>query len=734
MAQGDYLGALDAFTDVVAEARDRNHRHDQGSALLNLGDVHFRLGNLVNARAALDEARVHFEAVKDLAGAGRAWQAVALSDLVADRFTTSEEEYRRSAAICGTAGDRECVAAAVAGLAFAQTAQEKFKEGIASYTSAIEAFTALNRREQAARARVGLVQALLGAETFDAAVAVAERARTDAVALKNDDVLWRALTAQASGLRRLRQRDKAIAAATDAVAAVGRLVDVARNRPSAPVPRDSSAAFATLALLQAEAGDAAAAFDTVERMRAHDLRMTLAPGERDISRGMTDEEREEERAASVELVALHAQLTREQTLPKPDARRIEALQKRVDGGDREAHRPAGTAVRAPARSPGVAGPGPARDACRRGPRAARRQGASRPARRRRRHAAGVVRAPSGQRRHRHLAVRGLQPPDDRHARRQPPESGIARRRADVDHARQRADPRPRRRVCRRDARDRRSARSPVAGAVRSAADRDGLRRRHLFGRLCAVAHGHRQREHATADELARVARPRFGRRGGVSGVAAGGARRPRPHGAGLDAQDARTTAARNCRCVAAAIDVEHSLVLSPEDASEALVRERLRFAERIHIAAPFRINAASPLFSPLMLAPDAASDGTLEPRELMNLSLEARVTILSDGGAMSKRDSADEVASVAWAWRAAGVPMLMLPRWPSAPEASRAFLTALHERLRAGDSPETALHAARTRLRESGLPVSAWAAWLAVTTLAKRLKGSIRNLRNPISS
>jgi hypothetical protein len=117
-----------------------------------------------------------------------------------------------------------------------------------------------------------------------------------------------------------------------------------------------------------------------------------------------------------------------------------------------------------------------------------------------------------------------------------------------------------------------------------------------------------------------------------------------------------------------------------------------------------------------MLVPDAANDGTLEPRELMNLPLEARVAIFSDGGAMSKRDSADEVASVAWAWRAAGVPMLILPRWPSTPEASRTFLAALHERLRAGDPAETALNAARTRLRESGAPVSAWAAWLAVTT------------------
>ena len=58
-------------------------------------------------------------------------QALALVDLVASRFTLAEDEYRKSSDSCRAAGDDECVAGAVAGLAFAETAQEKFAEGIA---------------------------------------------------------------------------------------------------------------------------------------------------------------------------------------------------------------------------------------------------------------------------------------------------------------------------------------------------------------------------------------------------------------------------------------------------------------------------------------------------------------------------------------------------------------------------------------------------------------------------
>ena len=325
MAQGNYRAALDALNGVLAEGRARNDRNDQGAALLSIGDVLFRLGNLDGARSALVESRAHFEAVKHLSHAGRAWQGLALVDLVASRFTLAEDEYRKSSDSCAVAGDLECVAAAAAGLAFAQTAQDKFTEGIASYKKAIEGFTSLKRPEPAARAEIGLSRALAGSGAYAAALDAASHARGVAAGLPNDDVLWRALVAEAEALRHLRDRPKAIAAATEAVAAVDRLLEIAKIRPSAPVARDTSSAFATLALLQAEDGDAAAAFESAERMRAHDLRVLLAPGERDISRGMTDAERETERALVGDLVSLHAQLTRERGLPKPDSVRIARL-------------------------------------------------------------------------------------------------------------------------------------------------------------------------------------------------------------------------------------------------------------------------------------------------------------------------------------------------------------------------------------------------------------------------
>ena len=711
LAQGNYRAALDALGGVLAEGKARNDRNDQGAALLSIGDVHFRLGNLDNARAALVESRAHFEAVKHPSHAGRAWQGLALVDLVAGRFTLSEDEYRKSIESCTIGGDQECAASAVAGLAFAQTAQEKFQEGIASYKKAIEAFTGLKRSEQAARAEIGLSRALAGSGAHAAALEAAGHARRGAEALMNDDVLWRAQVAEAEALRRLRDRPQAIAAATAAVAAVDRLLEIAKVRPSAPVARDSSSAFAMLALLQAEDGDAAAAFESAERMRAHDLRLLLAPGERDIFRGMTDREREEEKALTGELVSLHAQLSRERGLPKPDAGRIT----RLEGAIAEATEKRTAQQRAL-----------------------------------------FERLPALR------TWRGLMPAATRaDLDRLLPDAAtllvefvigddtllviLARRGEDGVRFSTQFEPASRRAIAERAAKLQQpeTLRDPAAWRTAALELIPGLSA--TFGsatRAIVIPHEVLWRvpfealpteSGYLADTTSIVYAPsvtalvrtppaplrdRSAHR--LVSVAA-------PELTPEVIEDIARTAPGWAIRIGAAAEKEASAIaggaepdrvqsLAGAAATEAALGERLPQADVIHLAAPFRVNGASPLFSPMLLAVDAANDGALEAREVMNLDLHAGVAVLSDGAAMTMRDAADEVGAVAWAWRAAGVPAVVLSRWGGDDAASTDLLVALHAQLRAGDQPDVALQAARAkvrRARETSAPFY-WAGWMLV--------------------
>src|SRR4030095_4239086 len=177
MAQGDLAGALDAFAAVLAERKARNDITGQGTALMNIGEAHFNLGNVEIARGSFDEGRRDFETAKDAANSGRAWQAIALTDLVAGKFPAAEDEYGRSIAACTSIDDKECVGGATVGLGFAQNEQDKFAEAAASYRKAIDIFSALGRRELAARAEIGLSQSLSGGGQHDAAGEARLRAR-----------------------------------------------------------------------------------------------------------------------------------------------------------------------------------------------------------------------------------------------------------------------------------------------------------------------------------------------------------------------------------------------------------------------------------------------------------------------------------------------------------------------------------------------------------------------------
>jgi tetratricopeptide (TPR) repeat protein len=710
IAQGDYAAALEALAGVLADAKATNNRNDQGGALLSIGDVHFRLGNLDRARTALDEARGHFEATKGLALAGRAWQAVALVDLAAARFVLAEEEYRKSAASCGAASDGECAAAATVGLAFAQAAQEKFTDSIASYKKGIEAFTALKRVEHAARAKVGLAQAYAGSNQAEASLETARHARHDAETIRNDDVLWRALVAEAGALRNIGQRDQASAAAQSAVAAVDRLIEVAKVRPSAPVARDSSSALAMLALLQAEAGDAATALETVERMRVQDLRVLIAPVERDISRGMTDAERSDERAVAVELVALHAQLTREKALPKPEAARLarldttiaDATAKRIAQQQRLFERlpelrlwrglaPAATRADLASLIPDdgtvllefVVGE-------------------------------DTMLVLIARRRENDVQVTSMFEKATRKV--------MAERVARLTQPETMKDP----------ARWRKAALELVPGlsATIGTATRAIVIAHEVLWRVPFEAlpgeTGYLSDTMAVVyapSVTALVARSQSAPKTPDVDVIAASAPLLSPQAVEQLAQTApdwviRTTASADAevKAVLEGMEPSRAVAIDSTAATEAALRDRLPSAGVVHLASPFRINGASPLFSPLLLAADPANDAALEAREIMNLDLRARVAIVSDGSAMSMREAADEVGVVAWAWRAAGVPALVVPRWAVDDGNATAFLVELHRRLHAGDRPEQALQSARTKVRSASNTSAPffWAGWMVM--------------------
>jgi hypothetical protein len=541
--------------------------------------------------------------------------------------------------------------------------------------------------------------------------------------LGNDDVLWRALVAETRALRKMGDREQAVAAARAAVGAIERLIELADKRPGNPVPRDTAGAFSTLAVLYAEAGDAAAAFEAIERMHVHSLRLTLAPTEREIAKGMTGAEREEERTTAAELVALNAQLRRAKELAKPDAERVAKLEQSVS--EAQARRTA-FQQRLFGRLPELQlWRGLIRPATRTDPEkllsadgdvllelvveehdlllltAKRGETAVEYAA----HVVPLTRKDAGD------LVAQVTAPDvlrDAVKWRKEAAAFMAKLTPAVTSLVSTAT-----RVL--IVPDDFLWRVPFdalpigPGYLR---DKTEISYAHSVSSLVALPPGRRDPP-ADAIDIVAIGTPELHEsvRSHVGRTAPAWVL-PVPNQPAVDLKPV----------VLGDGDPEQWLSLAGVDASEPAVRAALARGAVAHIALPFRINGASPLFSALLTAGErsdqmtSGNDAALEAREVMNMEIPASVVVLADGAAMSMRESADDAAIVQWAWQAAGVPALVLPRWAVDQPVATELLTIFHARLRAGDRPDVALRTARATLRkrEDTAAPFYWAGWMLI--------------------
>ncbi len=717
-AQGDLAAALDAFNGVLAEGRSRNDAGLQGSALLSLGDVHVRLGNLDLARGLFDQSRAQFERLGDLPNVGHAWQAMGRTDLLSGRFASAEDVFARSVGSCTKGEDPECVAHGTVGTAFAQSLQQHHTQAVASYRKAIALFTTLKKREDAARAEIGLSQALTGSGEYAGAVTAARHAQAEGSAIEQEDVVWRALVANARAERRLTNSTAALGASRDAVSHVERMAqrafDGLGDQPSA----DSVGAYALLAILQAEANDPVAAFATVERQRAHALRVVLARNERDIAKGMSPAERDAERQLAGEVATVRAQLDHEKALPKPNQARLETLRQRLTSVvEKQSAQRAQLFARLPDLRiwRGLGDPVGLDDA--------------------------VKGLGDGEALAEFViddddllvlvATRGSQAPGCRAFVSPVSRQTLAER---VAHA---VEPEALRDVdaWRKASSELLASIPPGAWSLISDASRAVLVPDDVLWRVpfeaLAVGDGYLA-DHTTVLYAGSVSSlthlgAAFLEPGPIVAVTA-----PEIPASTRDRLEATApgwtlrpgdAAREEMQAFADVFADQPSTILSRVSATESAFRAQALPARAIHIAAPFRLNGASPLFSSILLTaetgeqpPTPDDDGIVEAREVMNVDSHS-VVVFTDGGSASMRGAASAAPIVAWAWRSAGTPAIVLPRWSTDDATTAAMMKAMYEALvPLGGSVEGSVQDAAKKIRaaeETRAPFY-WAAWQVI--------------------
>jgi CHAT domain-containing protein len=139
-------------------------------------------------------------------------------------------------------------------------------------------------------------------------------------------------------------------------------------------------------------------------------------------------------------------------------------------------------------------------------------------------------------------------------------------------------------------------------------------------------------------------------------------------------------------------------------ATELQLRESVKGAAILHMAAHGAYNQHNPLYSVLYLAPDADGkyDGRLEVHEIFGLNLKgSQLVVLSACETqIGQLSTGDEVVGMTRAFMFAGSPSVLASLWRVDDEATQALMTAFYKHWREeGMNKAEALQAAQAEVR-----------------------------------
>ena len=719
-AQGDLAAALDLYSSVVGEARARARAGapavaDLAATLESVGELHYRLGNTDQARAAFDEARKLSDDRHDPGSAGRLLFNLGLTELSAARPDPALADYVESRARFETAQQPEGVAHAWVGIGFSQTAREQYPAAIAAYRNAIASFESLHLPEERGRALLGLSFAQSDSGDVAAALDSARRAREIADASPNDELKWRSRVREGESLRKLARLDEAERAFLDAIGLIQRMLpDLAVSAEVRTQLDESATAWAGLAFTRGQRGDGAGALIAEERRRAHIRRLFLAPFERDIALGVAAADQDAERETVRDLVSVRAQLRAERSARRPDPVRAAELRRRL-------------AVLTRARSDQQTA------LYSRLPTLAVWRGQELPS------VAADLQTllPAG------LVVEFLVSDDELlvlSAQRGGAEPDVTAAIVPIKHHELAAkvvsalDS-----ACLRDAALWRERATPLAdlllapvAARLTGQDRLVLVPDDVLWRLPfeALPGGIDLAARSVTYGTSLIALAMMSANGGSSpspsrdratapslsfGALAGPVLAP-PLQAQLaisapawktdDAPEAIEASAR-----LAALYGDASTLVSGAAATKAAAKDLLASRTVLHLAAPLQMSGANPLFSSVLLASAGDDDlGRWELREWFSGRGSVDVLSLPDGSTFGSGRAGAAIDALAWAAAASGVSTLVLGRDPAGAYSTDAIFTAFHERIARSTPPADALHAAIASARSTGGDApSAWA-------------------------
>jgi len=145
-------------------------------------------------------------------------------------------------------------------------------------------------------------------------------------------------------------------------------------------------------------------------------------------------------------------------------------------------------------------------------------------------------------------------------------------------------------------------------------------------------------------------------------------------------------------------DMFSSTAYINEAASEFQFKERAKEYSVLHIATHGVLNDLDPMFSSLILKNEGSDDGILHAFELYNMQLSADLAVLSAcNSGMGKLARGEGVFSIARGFSYAGVPNIIMSKWPVSDWSTELLMKEFYRNLKTGMPIDEALQQAKIK-------------------------------------
>ncbi len=136
--------------------------------------------------------------------------------------------------------------------------------------------------------------------------------------------------------------------------------------------------------------------------------------------------------------------------------------------------------------------------------------------------------------------------------------------------------------------------------------------------------------------------------------------------------------------------------MTDQEATETYFKEKGSDYDILHFATHGLVDQEYSDFSKMALTPDAENDGFVHAYELKNLSLKARLAVISAcNTGYGRIEEGEGIMNLSRSFAYAGVPATVVSLWPASDKSTPELMEAFHQYLRKGFAKDEALNNAR---------------------------------------